>query len=218
MADTAPSPVRVALVEDHPATREALVRLLEAFPQRARLVCAVPDAESFLRSGKLKDVQVVLADLMLPGKSGSELIAELSTSAPELRCLALTAFDSEQQVLEAIRAGAYGYLLKDEPPERLVSAVEEAAAGAHPVSSRVAGFLFTHTRRAPAPVTLSDREEELARALADGLSYQECAARMGIAIGTVQDYVKRLYRKLDVSSKKEVRAWVSIYGLRPGST
>lgn len=218
MADLASSPVRVAVVEDHAATREALVRLVEAFPQRLRLVCAIADAESFLRSGKLKDVQVALADLMLPGKSGSELIAELSTVAPELRCLALTAFDSEPQVLEAIRAGAYGYLLKDEPKERLVSAIEEAAAGAHPVSSRVAGFLFTHTRRAPAPVALSDREEELARALADGLSYQECATRMGIAIGTVQDYVKRLYRKLDVSSKKEVRAWVSIYGPRSGAS
>lgn len=205
-------PLRVALVEDHPPTREALAQQLSEVPTRLTLVATFPDAESMLRDVRRLNLAVALVDLNLPGMTGSRLIAELGSVAPAMKSLALTAFDSEEQVLKAIRAGAYGYLLKDDSKARLIDAIEEAAAGAHPVSSRVAGFLITHTRRAPVPASLSDREEELALALTDGLSYSECAARMGIGLGTVQEYVKRLYRKLDVTSKKELREWVSIYG------
>ncbi len=203
-------PVLVALVEDHQATRAALEAEIRAAPQ-LKLVRAVGSAEELLKGLTATPFHVALVDLHLPGLSGAELIQQVGTQLPEVRCVALSSFDDEERVIEAVRSGAYGYLLKDEPHARLVQAVTEAAAGEHPVSSRVAGFLFTQARRAPAPVALSDREEELARALAEGDSYAECAQRMGIALGTVQDYVKRLYRKLDVNSKKEVRAWVAMY-------
>lgn len=206
-----PAVVKVALVEDHPATREALVRGLKDFADRVHVVAAVPDADTFFSSLDTKTIDLALVDLRLPGTDGYAVIRSLGEKAPGVRALALTSFNDDESVIEAIRAGAHGYLLKDEPMERLVQALEEAAAGAHPISSRVAGFLITHARRAPAPVTLSDREEELAVALSDGLSYAECATRMGISIGTVQEYVKRLYRKLDVNSKKEVREWVATY-------
>ena len=204
-----PRRVPIALVEDHEGTRAALASDLRDFASRVELVATFSNAEAFLASGSKATVDVALVDLGLPGMSGSALIRTLGEAAPAVRALALTAFDDEANVFEAIRAGAYGYLLKDEPTERLVSAIEEAVAGAHPVSSRVTGFLILGALRAAPPVALSDREEELARAFAEGLSYAECAARMGISVGTVQDYVKRLYRKLDVSSKKEVREWVA---------
>lgn len=203
--------VRVALVEDHAATREALVRGLGDFSDRVQVVKAVPDAEAFFASLKRMSIDVALVDLRLPGTDGYAVIRSLGEQAPSVRALALTSFNDDESVIEAIRAGAHGYLLKDEPVDRLVNALEEAAAGLHPISSRVAGFLITHARRAPAPASLSDREEELAVALSDGLSYAECATRMGISLGTVQEYVKRLYRKLDVNSRKEVREWVATY-------
>jgi DNA-binding NarL/FixJ family response regulator len=203
-------PIRVALVEDHAATRDALVTELSDFSDRLQLVAAFADARVFLRASSTLRVDVVLVDLGLPSLSGTEAIEALARTMPNVRAIALTAFSDEKSVVEAIRAGAYGYLLKDEPIERLVRAIEEAAAGENPVSSRVAGFLIARARRAPPPVALSDRETELSVALADGLSYAECGARMGVTLGTVQEYVKRLYRKLDVNSRKEVREWVEL--------
>jgi len=198
--------VSVALVEDHDATREALSELL-ARADRVTLRSSHPTAESLLATNAVDELDVLLVDIALPGLSGPALIEQLGRDVPHVRCLALTVFDDEENVHAAIRAGAFGYLLKDEPTERLLSAIHEAAVGEHPISSRVAGYLFLNIR-AQASATLSDREEELATLLAGGLAYADCAVEMGVALGTVQDYVKRLYRKLGVSSKKEVRHWV----------
>jgi len=198
---------RIALVEDHPATREELASLLAEL-QAVELVGTHPSADAFFQSLDPLSIDVVLMDLMLPGMSGIDAIRKLAAQAPRVRAVALTSCDDEPTVIDAIRAGAFGYLLKDEPKARLLAAIEEAARGATPVSSRIAGFLLTHARRSPPPVSLSEREEELAGALADGLTYVECTARMGVSLGTVQEYVKRLYRKLEVNSRSEVKAWV----------
>lgn len=199
---------KVALVEDHAATRRELVALLETVPSVA-LVGVFADAESLLRSPARDEIEVALLDLGLPGMSGADAIRALAEKAPGVRTIALTVYDDEATVLAAIRAGAYGYLLKHEPTEWLVRAIDEAMAGGNPISSRVAGFLIARARIAPPPIALSDREHELAAALAEGLSYAECAERMGVALGTVQEYVKRLYRKLEVNSRSEVREWVA---------
>lgn len=179
------------------------------FASRIDLVAALPSAEAFFRSAAKSDVEVALFNLNLPGMNGCAAIQTLGQECPAVRSLALTAFDDEATVLDTMRAGACGYLLKDEPTERIVRAIEETASGAHPLSSRVAGFIIEHARRRPPAVVLTEREEELAFALADGSSYADCATRMGIAIGTVQEYVKRIYRKLDVSSKRELKLWLA---------
>ena len=204
-------PVRVALVEDHAATRAAIAQILGDFATRIDLVLTVADGESLLRVLSKRQLDVALVDLKLPGMDGCEVIAALREQAPRVRALALTTFDDEETLFDAMRAGAYGYLLKDEAPERLAHAIADAAGGGHPISSRVAGFLIAHARQRPPPIVLSEREEELALALAKGLTYAECAAHMNIGVGTVQDYVKRVYRKLDVRSKSEIRRWVTRY-------
>lgn len=181
---------------------------LEEFADRIEVVGALASAEAFLGTCDELRVDVALIDLGLPGLSGMELIRQLADSRPRLRSLAWTVFQDEQTVSDTIRAGAYGFLLKDEPTTRLVQAIEEAAAGEHPISSRIAGFLFAHVRLGLPLVRLTARETELAAALAEGLSYAECGQRMGISVGTVQDHVKRLYPKLNVSTKSGVRAWV----------
>ncbi len=200
--------VRIALVEDHEGTRVALRDTLRGYPTRIEVVAAFADGESLLRSSLRRLLDVAVVDLGLPGLSGGETIRALSAELPAVHCVALTVFEDEESVLDVMRAGAYGYLLKDEPDERLISAIEEAAVGSHPLSSRIAGFLIAEARRSPPKIVLTDREEQVARALAEGASYLECADRLGIALGTVQDHVKRIYRKLDVGSKKEVRLWL----------
>ncbi len=208
---TAGGPVRIAIVEDHEATRLELVASFAAVESRVRLVAAFEDAESFLDSPLLAQVDVALVDLGLPGTSGVDAIRLLEEKAPRIRAIALTAFDDEASLIEALSAGAFGYLLKDEVIERVIAAVEEAALGEHPISSRVAGFLVSRARTVPRPVALTDREEALGAALAEGLSYAECATRMQIALSTVQHHVKNLYRKLEVSSRNEVREWMKRY-------
>lgn len=200
--------VRVSLVEDHAGTRAETVRILADFSDRVKLVETFENAEALLRSKSLAAVDVVLMDLGLPGMSGVDATRALEKSHPNVRVIAFTIFDDAKNVFDTLVAGAFGYLLKDEAPERIVSAIEEAAAGAHPISSRVAGFLVSYARKSAPTATLSEREDELAILLAEGCTYAECATRMQIALGTVQDYVKRLYRKLDVNSRSEVRLWV----------
>lgn len=202
------APVPIALVEDHEGTRTELMATMAAFSERVRLVSAFRDAESFLASAALQRVSVALVDLGLPRMSGVDLVRRLGEVAPHVRAVALTAFEDRATVLRALEGGAHGYLLKDEPVERVIRAVEEAAEGEHPVSARVVGFLISQVRKSKQAVTLTFREEELAVLLAEGLGYAECAEKMGIGVGTVQTYVKTLYRKLEVSSRAEVRDWV----------
>jgi DNA-binding NarL/FixJ family response regulator len=201
-------PLRAALVEDHADTRAAIAQTLARFPDRVDLLGTFADAEAFLASDVRSRVQVALIDLGLPAMSGCELISALRRDAPDACAIALTVFDDEETVFAAMTAGASGYLLKDEPSDQLVRAIEDAACGRNPISSRVTSFLIQEVVRRVPKVLLSDRETEVARALSSGLSYAECGERLGIQLGTVQDYVKRIYRKLDVHSKQEVRRWV----------
>jgi len=202
--------VRVVLVEDHAQTRDKLVRLLREHPTKVELVGAFPSAEAMLSAEGALTFHVALIDVRLPVMSGIELIQRLTTLPSERRYLVLSSFDDERSVLEAVRAGAFGYLLKDEPSERILYAIQEAMEGANPMSSRVVGVLMQQASRT-ASNFLTEREFELASALSEGLSYAECAGRMGIRLGTVQDYVKTLYRKVDVQSKDELKAWMSRY-------
>lgn len=222
MGVSSPMPIPVVLVEPHAVERTELAQILVGYPDRVRLVAALSDPRALSLAVRGLDAGVALIALRRPGLHGPELIRQLGQAAPRVRAVVLTACDDEASVLDAIRAGAHGYLLRDEPSERLIAAIEDASGGGHPVSSRVAGFIIAQARRAPLRAVLSDREEELAAALAAGLTYAESAARMGIAVGTVQDYVKRLYRKLDVTSRREVRSWVvarqGMLGITSGST
>lgn len=206
-------PVHVALVEDHHATRETLAGELRAAVEHIGSVLAVADGESLLSAPGLAGVEVALVDLRLPGMSGAAVISRLGEVAPHIRAVALTVFDDAPSVFEVISAGAVGYLLKTEPFDRLLQAIAEAAERQHPVSSRVAGYLLTQLRPGTPPL-LTERELELAAVLSEGASYADCASRLDIALGTVQHHVKSIYRKLDVNSKQEVRAWMQRNALK----
>jgi DNA-binding NarL/FixJ family response regulator len=201
--------IRLAVLEDHPATRAALALTL-AKVASIEVIGTYSTAEDLLATSLLERVQIALIDLQLPGMSGQEAIGALAERASHVRAIALTVSADEATVMQALNAGAHGYLVKGEPTERIVAAIEEAAVGEHPVSSRIVGFLLAHVRKNDAK--LSGREEELVGALSRGLSYGECAVEMQIEIGTVQSHVKSLYRKLRVRSRKEVREWLQRNG------
>jgi DNA-binding NarL/FixJ family response regulator len=203
--------MRTVVVEDHAATRTQLCELLVTSPT-IDLVGVYAHAEDLLASTSLGEIDVVLVDLHLPGMNGIDAIRELSERAAQVRCVALTVASDDATVLAALRAGAFGYLLKGEPPQRIVAAIEEASSGEHPVSGRVLSFLYQRARANAHDAELSPRERQVALELARGLTHGECAQAMTIGVGTVQGHVKSLYLKLRVRSRKELRDWLSRNG------
>jgi DNA-binding NarL/FixJ family response regulator len=156
--------------------------------------------------------------MRLPGMPGPAVIVALRERIPELPVLVLTVFEDPAVILAAIQAGASGYLLKGGSLADIGVAVDQITTGLSPLSEKVARHLLDHLR-APKPVapgnsrieSLTEQERRVLDLLARGDSYAVIARALGIGIGTVQTYVKRVYRKLEVTSKAEA-AWVS----RPG--
>ena len=206
MTSTA-KPVPLAVVEDHDRVRRELCRTLQDHPSVVDLVAVCDSAEALLERLPELLCQVALVDLGLPGMQGQQLIQKLARERPEIRCIALTVFTDEENVLDAVRSGAYGYLLKDEPTNRLLEAIRDAAEGNYPFSSRIAGILVGKLNLSSSGVVLTEREEQLTRLLAQGHTYAECAAAMDVKLSTVQTHVKNLYRKLNINSRREIQLW-----------
>lgn len=200
---------RVLLLEDHDATRAAIAKALGA---RAGLsVVAVATSREALGAFEQTRFCIAAVDLRLRGESGVDAIRELT--ARGVPCVALSAIDERDEVLAALRAGARGYLLKSDPIERLLAALEEAASGEAPLSAPLVKHLVEALRPVDLPVALTPRERELLIALARGLTYAESAALLEVKLATVQGHVKSLYGKLDVETKTEAAAWAIRHGL-----
>jgi DNA-binding NarL/FixJ family response regulator len=202
---TAPR-IRIAVVDDEPAIRLELRRLLEQNP-RFRVVATLPSGEAALRHLAAQPAEVVLMDLHLPGLSGSDCIRRLKEHRPELTVVVLTKFEDPDHLFEALKAGANGYLLKTCTATELEAAVLQARDGGAPltgeIAARVLGFfhrLGSGDRKADG---LTPRERDVLDLLAQGFAYKEIARRLGLSGETVNSYVKTIYRKLNVHSAVE---------------
>lgn len=151
---------------------------------------------------------VLLCDLGLPDGTGLTLIAEAAARWPGCDVIVLTVFAEQARVLESIRAGANGYLLKDERLEDCIAAIRQIRAGGSPISPVIARQLLQRLKPAPAagcddPALLTPRESEVLNLLARGFSYAEIAELLSVSAATVPSYIKRIYRKLEVNSRAE---------------
>ena len=201
--------LRVLIVEDDREVREGLTVLIAGTPGFQRPITSATMEEAVaLIAADLPDV--VLSDLGLPGMSGVEGIRQIKQRHPDLPILALTVFDTDATVFEAICAGASGYVLKNTPPARLLEALEDAASGGAPMSPEVARRvvrLFRTFQPAPdANCRLTPQEHALLKLLADGHHRKTAAHELGISINTVSFHLKHLYEKLQVHSKTEAVA------------
>jgi two-component system NarL family response regulator len=201
---------RTLVVDDHPLTRAALVGLLEqhGFPVVAE---ASDGGEAIDRARELQP-DIVLLDLSMPGLGGLEALPRVRAAAPECEVVVLTASGTEENLLAAIRAGAAGYLLKTEPPERIAEFLERVAHGEAALSGQVARRLLDRVREGgrldsgvPEAIAeqLSAREVEVLLLLDEHLGTDEIATRLFISEHTVRSHVKSLLRKLGVSSRRE---------------
>ncbi|MEM1117660.1 MAG: response regulator transcription factor [Bacteroidota bacterium] len=216
--------LRLALAEDHPDLRAGLVEKLGFFPEVEVVAVAEDGAELIAAVGLLPaPPDVVLMDIEMPHVDGVEATRRLRAAYPEVAVVMLTVFDDDARVLDALDAGAAGYLVKEAPIEAVVSAAKEAAAGGTPLAPSVAGAVVRQYRRsqdadrarraALNAAGLSARERDVLRLLALGHTDDGAAYALGISVHTVRSYTKTLFRKLDVHSRAEAARRASELGV-----
>jgi DNA-binding NarL/FixJ family response regulator len=200
----------VLIVDDHPLTREALASLLQQ--HGFDIAGHAEDGSEAVDQARALSPDLVLLDLTMPGTDGLTALPRIRDAAPSCEVVVLTASGTEENLLAAIRAGAAGYLLKSEPPERIASFLNGVADGEAALSGAVARSLLERVREGrgigrgiPDEIAarLSARELEVLLLLDEHLSTDEIAARLFISEHTVRSHVKNLLRKLGVSSRRD---------------
>ena len=201
-------PETILIVDDHPLTRSALTALLEQ--NGFSVVGDAADGEAAIQQARDLRPDLVLLDLSMPGMNGLEALPRLREAAPAAEVVVLTASGTEENLLGAIRGGAAGYLLKSEPPERIVEFLRGVGHGEAALSGEVARRLLEEVRAGGSrgvpdqiAASLSAREVEVLLLLDEHLGTEEVAARLYISEHTVRSHVKSLLRKLGVSSRRE---------------
>jgi DNA-binding NarL/FixJ family response regulator len=201
--------MRVAIVEDQAEIREGL-RLLIDDTETFACVATFGSMEDALPALKPGRADIVLMDLGLPGLSGLEGIRRLKEIDPELRLVALTVYEDDARVFEALCAGASGYLLKKTPPARLIECLEDVRRGGAPMSPEVASRVLAMFRELRRPLDsdhrLTPHELRILQLLAEGHSYKTAAAVLASSVHTVAFHMKSIYLKLQVHSKSEAVA------------
>lgn len=217
--------VRVMVVDDHPMWREGVARDLT---EAGHLVVATSgEGRQAVRVAAAARPDVVVLDLQLPDISGVEVIQGLRAALPRVRVLMLSASGEQQGVLDAVKAGATGYLLKSAAPAEFLDAVRRTAAGDPVFTPGLAGLVLGEYRRLAADPPaggsgddgpgaaprLTERETEVLRLVAKGLSYKQIAGRLGLSHRTVQNHVQNTLGKLQLHNRVELTRYAIERGL-----
>jgi DNA-binding NarL/FixJ family response regulator len=213
--------IRIVLCDDQEIVTEGLHLILSTVPG-VKVVGIAHDGAAAVELVAQFQPDLVLMDLKMPIMNGIQATRQIRERFPQTRVLVLTTYDDEEWLFDAVRAGAAGYLLKDTPRESLIGAIKGTAAGATHVDPNVAGKLFQQlaqplTASRPSTSTLaadlSEREREVLRLLAGGLSNSDIAERLHLSKGTVQNYVSNILVKLDVTDRTQAAVIALRYGL-----
>lgn len=208
--------IRVIVVDDQMVVCNGLKMLLDAHPGIEVIATAYDGAEAVAQIAK-NPPDVVLMDLKMPVLNGIQATELIRRDHPNLPVVVLTTYDEDEWVVDAIRAGASGYLLKDSSTEDIIAAVEGVTVGETPISKTVAAKLFKYVQygvpsRSALEERLTEREAAILRLLASGLSNADIAARLNLAEGTVRNHLTQIFAKLEVTDRSQATALAWRYG------
>jgi DNA-binding NarL/FixJ family response regulator len=202
------------IADDHAVVRFGLRALLPSEPDMDIVGEAADGVGAVVKAQALRP-DVLLLDLVMPGPSGVQVIEQLATTAPDVRVLVLTIYADDEHVFPALRAGAYGYLLKESGSNELIQGIRDVADGRSPLDPAVAGRVLRRMAQTP-PVPASDaltkREQDVLALVAEGLSNKAIAARLSLSERTVRSHVSTILTKLGLSSRTEA----ALHALRSG--
>jgi DNA-binding NarL/FixJ family response regulator len=209
--------IRVVIVED----LEEVIEGLSAFIHKddaLQLVAAFRTAEAATLELPILKPDIAIVDINLPGMTGIECVMHVKKLVPEIQFMMFTVYENNDQVFDALKAGASGYLLKKTAPLQIIESIKELHAGGSPMSAAIARKLVSvfldHNNAAPLKqdAVLSPREKEILELVAKGLLYKEIAEQLGIKFNTVRQHIGNIYEKLHVQNKTE--AINKVYGKR----
>lgn len=210
--------IRVLIAEDHAVVRMGLRALISSEPTFALAGEAADGAEAVSKTLELKP-DVIVMDLLMPVKDGIEAIGEIRRTLPDARILVLTSYNSSDKVVPAVRAGALGYILKDAHPQEIVAAIKHIYSGQVYFHQSIARLLFRVSANGTGQELmqstfeeLTDRELEVLRLMAQGLSNDDIAERLVITRSTVGVHISRILNKLGLSNRTQA----ALYALRSG--
>ena len=203
----------VSIVDDESELRESIIHYLNLSGQ-FRCVSEYARAEDALAGLPTDAPEVVLMDIKMDGMNGIECVRLLTEKMPKVQIIMLTVFEDSDLIFDALRAGATGYLLKSQPPEKLLEAIRDVAAGGSPMSASIARKVVQLVRQSNRPdkaspnnrILLSERQRQMLDLLAAGQPYKMIADNMGVSIHTVRSYLRRTYEKLHVHTRTEAVA------------
>jgi DNA-binding NarL/FixJ family response regulator len=215
--------IRVFVVEDQTKILKNQLKLLEGSPE-IEIIGTALSGETALEEVRRLKPHVLLLDLGLPRMSGIDVTREVKATTPEVEILIFTIFDEEDKVLEAVKAGASGYLLKGTPADKMVEAIKEVRAGGTVIQPNLARRLLRHFRVGETPAAtpaapekaaepgaqvepegkkLSTRETEILQLIAKGVSNSEAAKMLTLSKATIRTHLEHIYRKLEVTNRVE---------------
>jgi DNA-binding NarL/FixJ family response regulator len=204
--------IRVAIADDHGVVRHGLAQLLSTFAD-VELVGEAADGEAAVAMCAEHRPDVVLMDLEMPVLDGIEATRRIKAEQPDVAVVVLTSFSDRDRILQALDAGAAGYLLKDVEPGELAKAIESAARGDAPLDPRAARTVLG-ARLAAAPAQeLSDREREVLLLVAEGLPNKLIAQRLDISEKTVKAHLTSVFRQIGVTDRTQAALWAERNGI-----
>jgi two-component system, NarL family, response regulator LiaR len=217
VSESGERPIRVLLVDDHAVVRKGLRALMDREPGM-EVVGEAEDGQQAVHAAVRLRPDVILMDLEMPGIGGIEAARRITEKQPDAKIVVLTSHASEEDVFPALKAGALGYLLKHSAPEDVLQAVRQAQRGETVLHPTIARMVLQELHRPPQPKQaatadpLSERELEVLRLLARGMSNQEIADKLVVGEATVRSHVSSILRKLQLASRTQA----ALYALREG--
>ena len=197
--------ITICIIEDLIEIQNGLKTIIES-DSRFELLSCFGNAETAIAELPLLRPDIVLTDINLPGKSGIDCITEVKTKIPDTQFIMFTIYEDDDQVFEALKAGASGYILKNTSPEKIIDSLIELHEGGSPMSPKIARKVlssFNVITKNNVSELISKREQEVLELLSKGFLYKEIAEKLNITLSTVKRHLNHVYEKLQVQNKTE---------------